>query len=66
MTNDQFGLRLFAATKSRDREALGERITEWIRSHPECRLVDKMVLQSSDAQFHCLTIVLFFYYPAPA
>jgi hypothetical protein len=35
-------------------------ITEWIRSHPDLELFDKVVLQSSDREFHCLTIVILF------
>ncbi len=59
------GIKVFSATKARDREALGDVITDWIRSHPEYQFDDKLVRQSSDAQFHCLTIVLVFRYPAP-
>ncbi len=54
------GVQVFSATKARDRNLLGEKITEWIRSHPDCTIVDMSVMQSSDSQFHCLTIVLFF------
>lgn len=64
--DEQLGLRVFSATKARDREVIGDAITSWIRSHPDYRLIDKVVLQSSDASFHCLTIVLLFRYPAPA
>ena len=35
-------------------------ITEWIRSHPELTVFDKVVTQSSDAEFHCLAITLFY------
>ena len=52
------GLKVFSATKARDREALGETITDWIRAHPECELIGKTVTQSSDAEFHCLAITL--------
>ena len=62
MTDEQLGIRVFSATKARDRESLGEVITAWIRAHRQYRLHDKIVLQSSDAEFHCLTIVIFFYY----
>ena len=41
---------------------LGERVTEWLRNHPELEVVDKRVLQSSDAEFHCLTITLLYRY----
>ena len=52
------GLKVFSATKARDREALGETITVWIRAHPECELIGKTATQSSDAEFHCLAITL--------
>ena len=52
------GLKVFAATKARDRELLGETITAWIRSHTEFEVFDKIVTQSSDAEFHCLAITL--------
>ena len=54
------GLKVFSATKARDREQLGEVITSWIQTHPEYELVDKVVRQSSDAEFHCLTITVFY------
>ena len=54
------GLKVFSATKAREREFLGESITDWIRLHPECEVFDKIVTQSSDAEFHCLTITLFY------
>ncbi len=54
------GVKVFSATKAREREELGERITEWIRSHPDAEIVDKVVTQSSDYEFHCLTISIFF------
>ena len=60
MNDDPVGLRVFSATKARDRAVLGDVITEWIRSHPDLELFDKVVLQSSDREFHCLTIVLLF------
>ena len=60
LDSEALGMRVFCATKARDRSQLGEVITEWIQSHPQVELVDKVVLQSSDAEFHCLTIVLLF------
>ncbi len=56
------GLRVFSATKAKDRELLGESVTDWIRSHPEAQIYDKVVVQSSDSAFHCLSIVVFFRY----
>jgi hypothetical protein len=57
----QLGLKVFAATKAREREFLGETITDWIRTHPEFEVFDKIVTQSSDREFHCLAITLAYY-----
>ena len=53
------GVKVFSATKARDRESLGEKVTEWLRESKVT--VDKCeVKQSSDREFHCLSIVVFF------
>ena len=57
---DVTGVKVFSATKAKERELLGELITAWIRTHPEHEIVDKIVTQSSDSEFHCLTITLFY------
>jgi hypothetical protein len=63
MTNAE--LKVFSATKARDREALGERVTEWLRGEGQgVDIVDKKVMQSSDSEFHCLSVVLWFRRPA--
>lgn len=54
------GVKVFSATKAKEREGLGEQVTKWIRNHPENEIVDKIVTQSSDSEFHCLTITLFY------
>ena len=54
------GVKVFSATKAREREDLGESITRWLRASPGVRIVDKVVTQSSDREFHCLTITLFY------
>jgi hypothetical protein len=54
------GVKVFSATKAKDREELGEHVTRWIRDNPEAAIVDKIVTQSSDREFHCLTITLFY------
>lgn len=56
------GLKVFAATKAKERDLLGETITNWIRGHPDFDIEDKIVTQSSDAEFHCLTITVFYRY----
>ncbi len=54
------GVKVFSATRARDREELGEVITRWLRGNPTFQVVDKVVTQSSDREFHCLTITLFY------
>jgi hypothetical protein len=54
------GVRVFSATRARDREELGGVITEWIATHPELEIVSCDVRQSSDREFHCLTITFFY------
>lgn len=54
------GMKVFSATKARDRESLGEKVTEWLRSHPKLEIVNKEIRQSSDNEFHCLSITLFY------
>ncbi len=54
------GVKVFSATKVRDRERLGDDITNWIRRNPDYEIVDRVVTQSSDNAFHCLTITLFY------
>ena len=54
------GLKIFSATLARDRAVLGDRVTAWIADHPGLEVVATDVLQSSDAEFHCLTILCWF------
>lgn len=57
---DFTGVKVFSATKAREREELGEVITRWLDDNPDIQIVDKVVRQSSDREFHCVTIVLFY------
>ena len=54
------GVKVFAATMIDQRDALGDRVTEWLAARPRLELVDAVVRQSSDDQFHCVSIVLFY------
>jgi hypothetical protein len=54
------GVKVFSATKAREREELGETITRWMKSNAGFEIVDRTVTQSSDDEFHCLTIILFY------
>ncbi len=60
MEKAKIGLKIFSATKAKDREYLGETITDWIRTHPDFDIVDKVITQSSDAEFHCLAITILY------
>jgi hypothetical protein len=60
MANKFNGLKVFSSTMAKDRAEMGEKITWWLREHPAYEIVDYVVSQSSDSEFHCLTITLFF------
>lgn len=52
-------VKVLTATKMKSREALGDQITHWLAAHPTAQIVRTAVVQSSDAEFHCFSIVLF-------
>ena len=52
-------VKVFSATKARDRELLGEAVTAWIAGNSDLRVLKTVVTLSSDSAFHCLSIVLF-------
>lgn len=54
------GVKVFSTTLARDREVMGENITKWLKENPNAEIVDRVVTQSSDKEFHCLTITLFY------
>jgi folate-dependent tRNA-U54 methylase TrmFO/GidA len=54
------GMKVFSTTLARDREQMGDNITRWVQDNPQVEIVDKIVTQSSDKEFHCLTITLFY------
>ena len=54
------GVKVFCATKAKEREELGETITRWLANNTHLEIVDKVVKQSSDSEFHCLSIVFFY------
>ena len=59
MSNGITVVKVFVATKMRDRDALGDRVTSWISANPDLQILSKVVSLSSDRAFHCLSIVLF-------
>ncbi len=55
------GVKVFSATKARERELIGDRINEWLDDNiRQIEIVDTTVTQSSDHEFHCLTITIFY------
>lgn len=54
------GVKVFSATMHRDRDQLGEHVTQWMADHPQSQIVSIVMAQSSDASFHCVTCALFF------
>jgi hypothetical protein len=54
------GVKVFSATKAKERDELGEQVTRWLRANGDLEIVDRTVVQSSDNEFHCLTVVLFY------
>lgn len=60
------GVKVFAATMHADREQLGPRVTAWLegkQKNDQFKLIDKIVTQSSDRNFHCISITLFYFEP---
>jgi hypothetical protein len=53
------GVKVFSATKAREREEMSDRINLWLEDN-QVDVIDKVVTQSSDREFHCLTITLFY------
>ncbi len=53
-------VKVFSATMHRDRDQLGETITRWMAEHPTAKVTSIVMTQSSDAEFHCLSCVLFY------
>lgn len=54
------GVKVFCATRHSERAVLGETITEWLVKNPDIEVVDRVVTQSSDSEFHCISITLFY------
>lgn len=54
-------VKVFSATKQKERDDLGEQVTRWLDAHTgRIEITDKIVTQSSDSAYHCITIVLFY------
>jgi hypothetical protein len=51
--------KIFSTTMVRQREALGDVVTAWLRE-TAVKIESYYVRQSSDAEYHCFSIVLFY------
>lgn len=60
MSSRLSGMKLFSATKARDREVLGETVTAWISANPQLEILETIIRQSSDNEFHCVSITLLY------
>lgn len=54
------GAKVFSATKAKERDELGETLTNWLKANPDVEVVYKIVTQSLDREFHCLTMTIFY------
>jgi hypothetical protein len=55
------GVKVFSATKHKERDELGETVTRWLSNQRgRIDIVDKIVTQSSDSEYHCVTITVFY------
>ena len=59
------GVKVFSATMFAARDQLGETVTTWLAANPNLIPTDFIVTQSSDSQFHCVAITVF-YWERPA
>ena len=54
------GVKVLSATMFADRDQLGEKVTAWLTNHPQFKIDDIVVTQSSDASFHCIAVTIFY------
>ena len=55
------GVKVFSATMCAARDQLGETVTAWLAANPHLIVTDFVVTQSSDSQFHCVAITVFYW-----
>ena len=55
------GIKVFSATMVADRDQLGDKVTAWIEANPQHKISDVVVTQSSDDEFHCVAITVFYW-----
>ncbi len=63
VTKQWQGVQVFSATMAKERTELGEKVERWIRDN-KVDVVETVVAQSSDSEYHCISITIFFTYRA--
>jgi hypothetical protein len=53
-------VKIFSATMFADRDQLGDKVTAWMAQKPGREVADIVVTQSSDSQFHCIAVSVFY------
>lgn len=56
-------VKVFSATMFQQRGQLGEKVTEWIAANSNVTITEFVVTQSSDAEYHCIAISVFYAEP---
>lgn len=56
-------VKVWSVTRAKDREVLGDKITEWLK---DSRAIPSrtFVVQSSDSAYHCISVVMFYEIPS--
>lgn len=52
-------VQVFSATLARDRDRVGDLVTDWLRANPQVAVSEIRTHQSSDNSYHCLTFIIF-------
>jgi hypothetical protein len=55
------GVKVFSATMFAPRAQLGETVTAWMAANPQLIVTEFVVTQSSDSEFHCVSITVFYF-----
>lgn len=58
MKASSVGVKVFSATKAKEREELGEKVTAWLLEQGRPEILDTHINQSSDSDYHCLSITI--------
>jgi len=60
MNATSVGVKVFTATKAKEREELGESVSLWLRQNGCPEILDTQFTQSSDNDYHCLSITVIY------